>query len=178
MQRPKLTLEEVLQIVKEFPAFEEKVFVLAIRGYYKNSMGKPGVNDIGIYDDAMFLVGPGYFQAFNANTDPAIETPGKATLIPGLHRFKKGLHGFGRKTPPYKAFRPASKDETLPVTRWGQEGQHKGKYINLHCGGEYNTNSAGCQTIIKIQWPEFQEAAYKLLDLEKQQDLLYLLKEQ
>jgi lysozyme len=178
MQRPKLTREEALQIVKQFPAFDEKVFVLAIRGYYKNSMGKPGVNDIGIYDDAMFLFGPDYFGAFNANTDPAVAVPGKATLIPGLHRFKPGLHGFGRATKPYKAFRPATKDETLPVTRYGQEGEHRGQYINLHCGGEYQTNSAGCQTVIKNQWPEFQEKAYELLVLYNQHELVYLLKEQ
>ena len=31
-------------------------YVFASRAYYRDSMGKPGVNDTGIYDDAVFIL--------------------------------------------------------------------------------------------------------------------------
>lgn len=175
MKRPNITKAEADAFIKKSgKEIPEKVFVLAIRGYYKNTMGKPGVNDRGIYDDAFVLVGPGYFQTFNGNTDPSREILGVAKLIPGLHYFKKGKHGLSRKRP-YPAFRPATPDESLPVTRDGQEHISKGIAINIHKGGEVYTNSAGCQTVYPDQWLEFQETAYKLMGREGQKLLPYLL---
>ncbi len=150
------------------------VMVLAIRGYFKESMGKPGENDRGIYDDALVLIGPGYFQAFNANTDPRVQEKGKAMLLPGWHEFKQGWHGYGKPSG-HKAFRTANVQEVTPVLRDGEVGIKEGHTINLHSGGFNNTNSAGCQTVYKGQWLEFQETAYKLMDQEGQKTLPYLL---
>jgi lysozyme len=176
MKRPKLTKEEALQMIKDRGViFTEPVKILAVRGYYKDTMGERGVNDQGIYDDAIFLIAPNYFQAFNANTDPSKRTPGVAKLMAGLHYFVKGKHGISRPGGGYPAFRPATSDESLPVTREGKEGVFKGIAINLHSGGEIYTNSAGCQTIYKGQWFEFQTTAYKLMDKEGQRVLPYLL---
>jgi lysozyme len=176
MERPKLNLQDSLAIIeKSGYSIAEPVKVLAIRGYYLNSMGLPGQNDIGIYDDAMFLIGPNYFQSFNGNTDPARYRIGIATLVPGLHFFKKGKHGLSKPGGGYPAFRPDTPDESLPVTRYGQAGIFKGIAINIHQGGQYETSSEGCQTIIKDQWLSFQETAYKLMDKEGQRRLPYLL---
>ncbi len=176
MNRPNLTKQEVADIIsKSGFIINESVYVMAIRGYYKNSMGKPGENDRGIYDDAMVLIGPDYFQTFNANTDPSKHTPNVAKLVPGLHYFRKGKHGISRPGGGYAAFRPDTVDESLPVTRDGKTGIHKGIAINLHSGGEVYTNSAGCQTIYKPQWLEFQTKAYDLLTKEGQRRLPYLL---
>lgn len=176
MERPKLTKDEALQVIKDHKFHvPESVMVLAVRGYYKNSMGKPGENDRGIYDDAMFLIGPNFFRTFNANTDPSKYKPGIAKLIPGLHYFKKGKHGISRPGGGYPAFRPATPDESLPVTRDGSNTIVKAVAINLHSGGIHNTGSEGCQTVIADQWKEFQQTAYHLLDLEAQKYLPYIL---
>lgn len=175
MTRPKMTLAEVQALITQSGfTILETVKVVAIRGYYLNSMGEAGVNDIGIYDDAMFLIGLNYFQAFNGNTDPAKHRIGIATLMLGLHYFKKGLHKISGPHP-YPAFRPDTPDESLPVTRDGQTGVFRGIAINLHCGGLWTTSSEGCQTVIKDEWLEFQTTAYKLMDSENQKRLPYLL---
>ena len=153
------------------------VMVLAIRGYYLNSQGAAGENDRGIYDDAFVLIGPNYFQAFNANTDPRKHEKGIAMLLPGWHEFKQGWHGFG-KASGHKAFRTANVQEITPVLRDGQNGIQKGYTINLHSGGVINTNSAGCQTVQKDQWEEFRSNAYRLMDAEGQKTLPYLLVEE
>lgn len=153
------------------------VMVIGIRGYYLNSMGERGENDRGIYDDAIILIGPGYYQTFNGNTDPRKHENGIAQLLPGWHLFKQGWHGYGKPTG-HKAFRTANADQVLPVLRDGQKGIQKGLTINLHSGGFNNTNSAGCQTVFKGQWLEFQQAAYKMMDAENQKELPYLLLEE
>jgi lysozyme len=207
MNRPQMTLEQVQEIIKYAPDTiqqnihqlvannvisqkeyddyimkfakvpTEAIIVVAIRGYFKDSMGKPGQNDRGIYDDAMFVIAPNYFQSFNANTDPSKYQPGIAKLMPGLHYYKKGLHKISGPHP-YPAFRPDTPDEGLPVTRDGQTGIKRGIAINLHRGGEFNTSSEGCQTILYDEWDEFQTTLYKMLDNESQHILPYLLIEQ
>ncbi len=177
MNRPKLTEAQAKEIIKNAPVQPtEAVMILAIRGYYLDSMGKDGENDRGVYDDAIFLIAPNYFQAFNANTDPSKFKTGIAKLTLGLHYFKKGKHGLSKKNP-YDAFRPATPDESLPVTRDGQTGITKGIAINIHSGGINTTSSEGCQTIYKDQWKEFQTKAYELMTKEGQTKIPYLLVE-
>jgi lysozyme len=177
MKRPALTIEQAREIIKTSgKTIAAPIMLLAIRGYYKNRMGKPGENDRGIYDDAMFLIGPALFLAVNANTDPSRYKPGIAKLVPGLHYYKKGLHHIGKPNA-YPAFRPDTPDESLPVTRDGMQGIFKGIAINIHRGALYGTSSEGCQTVCPDQWLSFQLTTYKAMTDAKMKRIAYLLVE-
>jgi lysozyme len=151
------------------------VSLVGIRGYYRDSMGKAGENDRGIYDDAIFIVSPSAYVAFNANTDPSVRRKGIAVLKTGLHRYRKGLHGISRG-PGYPALRPATPGERLPVTRDGT-GDDMGIAINIHRGGHNTTSSEGCQTIPPSQWEAFIALVYAEMNRYSQRTIPYLLVE-
>jgi len=146
---------------EEFP---EK-YVFASRAYYRDTMGKPGVNDAGIYDDAIFIVTPDHFSAWNANTDPSRygwnAGAGKfmARLKAGVWSFRRlkhkmnsprGYMAFGQGSKPVTVER-IKQDGTIAQTESGAFG------INLHRGGNIGTSSEGCQTIPPVQWPDFDK---------------------
>lgn len=172
-----MTRQELEEKIKQFPT-PEAVRLVGIRGYYKDTMGVPGQNDIGIYDDAIFLIGPAIFKSFNANTDPSKHNPGIAKLVAGIHYFKRGKHGISKPGGGYPAFRPDTPDESLPVTREGKPGIHKGIAINIHKGAYSGTSSEGCQTIFPDQWFQFQTETYHAMDIEGQKRIPYILIEQ
>ena len=174
MTKPKITQSEALKYIDE--SIQDEVILIGIRGYYQDTMGKPGVNDRGIYDDAICLVAPNMFLTFNANTDPSVFRKGIATLIPGKHLYKKGLHKITGPHP-YPALRPATLDESLPVIRDGQSGIGKGIAINIHKGGYNTTSSEGCQTVHPDQWQEFIDTVYKQMDQFGQRTIPYYLTE-
>jgi lysozyme len=152
-------------------------YMVGIRGYYFRTMGLPDRNDRGIYDDAIFLVGPETFAAFNANADPSRFRKGVATLLPGVHPYRRGNHGISRPGGGYPAFRPATKGEALPVSRDGEPGVSKrpGIAINIHRGSNTSTSSDGCQTIPPPQWPAFYAMAVKEMSAAKQTVFPYIL---
>jgi hypothetical protein len=157
--RPRLAASEVEKIIRRHKV-TDPVVVVGVRGYYLRSMGDPTKNDRGIYDDAIFVwTASPVFAGFNANTDPSRFRPGIASLVEGVHRYRRGMHGISRGNP-YPAFRPATRGEALPVRRDGREGVHDGIAINIHRGGHASTSSEGCQTIPPAQWNAF----YALLD--------------
>jgi lysozyme len=151
---------------------KDSVALVGIRGYYLDSMGEKGKNDRGIYDDAIFVVSPEAYVSFNANTDPTVYRKGIASLVPGVHIYKKGRHGIS-KGPGYPALRPATKNEALPVYRDG-EGVSIGYNINIHRGGK-STSSLGCQTIPPLQWDSFISLVYDQMDRFSQKTIPYLL---
>lgn len=154
--RPRATRADVERVARVmYGKALPSVYVLGVRGYYLKTMGNPLANDRGIYDDAMFVVGPSIFASYNANTDPSVTRQGIATLIPGVHLYRQGRHGITRPGGGYPAFRPATKNETLPVTRDGRQGMSDGIAINIHRGSRNSTSSEGCQTIHPDQWEEF-----------------------
>lgn len=118
---------------------DAKVKLLGVRGYYQDTMGAVGKNDRGIYDDAIFLVTPTGYAAFNANTDPSVTRTGVAVLKPGLWLYKIGIHGLNKPKPKrYKALVQAA---PVTVTRDGQ-GDDTGWFgINIHRGSETTTSS-------------------------------------
>lgn len=146
-------------------------YVVAFRSYYRDSMGKKGLNDIGIYDDAIFIVTPRHFSSWHANTDPSRygwnAGAGKfmARLKEGVYSFRRLKHKINSPTG-YMAYgqgaRPVTverikQDCTIATTETGQFG------INLHRGGNNGTSSEGCQTIPPEQWTHFDNTLAPLV---------------
>lgn len=75
-----------------------KVYNLVVRGYRATTMGPTKGNDVGIFDDAFFLVSPTKFFSENANCDPSRLgwNPGVGKpygmLKPGVWWMYKGPH--------------------------------------------------------------------------------------
>lgn len=150
---------------------------LAMRSYFEDSMGVPDQNDRGIYDDAIFLVTPDQYLAFNANTDPSVFRKGIATLVPGVYPYRLGWHKRGKKGE-HLALRPATRNEELPVTRDGILDPEPGVAINLHRGSLTSTSSEGCQTVHPHQWEEFYKAVSKAMKRFAMPTIPYCLIEQ
>lgn len=167
MNRPKLSRQDIEGILAA-KSVKDPVALVGIRGYYLDSMGRPGVNDRGIYDDAIFLITPTKLFSFPANTDPSVFRPGIATMQPGVHRYRKGKHKAR-----YWALRLVG--ETVPVTRDGQTGTKTGVALNIHKGGFRTTGSEGCQTIYPQFWDEFIELVYDAMDGAGMKTIPYVL---
>lgn len=156
MTKPKITRDEAVKLAKAAGA-QDMVCLVGIRGYYRDTMGAPGRNDRGIYDDAIVLITQNVAASFNANVDPSLSGKnrkigkGYASLKPGVWRYKIGLHGINRGNP-YKALVQAG-----PVTVLRDGGPEETGWfgINIHKGGYSTTSSEGCQTLPLAQWPAF-----------------------
>jgi len=149
---------------KDVALFPSK-YVFAVRGYYEDSMGKKDQNDVGINDDAFFIVTPTHFSSWNGNTDPsrygwnAGADKFMARLKPGCWSFIRLKHKMSSPNG-YMAFGQGGKnvtverikqDGSVAVTESGQFG------INLHRGGNTGTSSEGCQTVPPAQWSDFDK---------------------
>lgn len=154
-----------------------EMFVVGVRGYYFRTMGDPTKNDRGIYDDALFVVGPETFASFNGNVDPSRHRKGVASLISGCYPFRPGNHGISRPGGGYPAFRPATRGEALPVMRDGEPGRsgRDGIAINIHKGGYRTTSSEGCQTLPPAQWDAFYALTRHELKRAGQTRFFYIL---
>lgn len=142
MIRPKQSKQEVTKLVEHL---DVPVALLAIRGYYKRLGRNKRANDIGIYDDGLFVWSINGYMAFNANTDPSIRRPGIATLKPGVWQYRLGVHNISKaKRVQYPALVQAA-----PVTVIRQDkGEDTGWFgINIHRGGRSTTSSLGCITL-------------------------------
>lgn len=178
--RPGITearLREIVGPILKGKGLQEipPLLLVGIRGYYLDSMGAKGKNDRAIYDDAICVLTEHGLLTFNANTDPSPWRDGVASLATGLHWYKQGNHGISKPGGGYPAFRPATDDESLPVTRDGQTGLSKGVAINIHRGTYNSTSSLGCQTLYPDQWPTFQKYVYAEMKRLKQGRVPYLL---
>jgi len=154
----------------DFPS----TYVCAVRAYYRDSMGIPGENDVGIYDDAVFILTPDHFSAWNANTDPS-----RYGWNPGADKFmarlKTGVYYFRRlkhKINSPKGYMAFGQGQTpVTVERIRQNGsiamQERGEFgINLHRGGVNGTSSEGCQTIPADQWLSFDQTLADIIGKE------------
>jgi hypothetical protein len=157
--RPRLTRPELEERIRAAfnvqPADLPPFYICGIRGYYRDTMGKPGANDRGIYDDALFIVSPNVFAGFNGNTDPSTHRQRIANLEPGIWpSYQFDTH---RGSAPH----PAICQRKGPVTvRRDGVGLDTGMFgINIHMGSNSGTSSLGCQTIPPAQWVAFYQLA-------------------
>jgi lysozyme len=177
--RPRITAQDVEEIARKH-GVKDAVAIVGIRGYYLRTLGDPKKNDRGIWDDCIAVISPTAFAAYNGNTDPSFWRKGIASLVEGVHHYRKGKHGISRGNP-YPALRPANPSESLPVTRDGRLGRSQGVAINIHRGGSINSTSAsvtsslGCQTIPREQWPSFVNLVYGEMDRYGQKVIPYVL---
>lgn len=169
---PQLKRSDALLRVKnagvDFAA--ERLVILGIRGYYRQTLGDPNKNDRGIYDDAIFIISEKGYEAFQANTDPSIYKRGTAVLIPGVYEIEKHMH---------KGQYPAWQIIKDAVLRDGQTVPDVGRHgINIHHGG-IGTWSLGCQTLPNepLGWSKFQRMSYDLADILKKKTVKYILTE-
>ncbi|HEH6453802.1 TPA: hypothetical protein ACWV9N_004507 [Pseudomonas aeruginosa] len=163
LERPRLSSSELRALIEPYSIDRDKypLVVVGIRGYYKNQMGAPGVNDRGIY--AIFIDTAQATVVYNGNTDPSSHrlgsgtgvNKGMATLNSGAwftHRFDlhrgKYLALCQRATPV-----TVTRDGNPPYTDAGLFG------INIHRGSYNSTSSEGCQTIHPAQWDSFIQLA-------------------
>lgn len=165
------------------------VMLLGVRGYYRNTFGRLGLNDFGVFDDAGFVITPHDVWPFNWNCDPVktgwnpgAGTSGKfyAQLMPGVWPFRQGPHkgvpGALRQLTNDEAqeanlaqFFTDDRDDGYFVVRRvekDQVGKLETHYqaINIHWGGEHGVSSWGCQTVPRSQWDEFQDVIYNAMN--------------
>lgn len=149
--RPKMDVVDATRLVRAHGVTGPAI--LAVRGYYEDTMGVPGQNDRGIFDDMIAVVTPRTYRTFNGNTDPSAPDTGTrlATLQPGVWDFKFGMHHPGTPNE-YPCLVQAG---TVVVLRDNGVKESGEFYIHIHHGGLNTTTSEGCQTIYLPQWPEF-----------------------
>lgn len=158
---PKINRAELSALIaKAHPDWDPPAFlVVGIRGYYKDSMGKPGENDRAVYDDAIILLTHDELHAFNGNCDPSRYKPGIAKLKAGIWRvYKFDTHHGSKGSYPAICQRYGG----VTVIR-DDKGEDTGSFgINIHQGGYNTTSSLGCQTVPPTQWIRFKATADRL----------------
>jgi hypothetical protein len=168
---PLIARAGVLAYLDASAPLPEYPFLVGRRGYFGDAMGALHANDIGLYDDAIFLVEREGMVAFNANCDPGRHTPGIATLKVGRWKYRPGIHNLSKDPkvhPHYEALVQASH---VTVLREGGHEESGFFGINIHCGGVGSVSSLGCQTIPPAQWgdkflhrlPDFMACIHRAL---------------
>lgn len=182
LNRPQITDERLKDIIAASPFSYPGGYVslVGLRGYFANSVGIKGANDVNVYDDAMLVLeNQQIVGRYNANTDPS-KQEGRAHLLPGIYTFYRGRHK--NRIDAFRAYPEG--------VVWKCERMQNGvmipstcSYINIHDGGITNTWSEGCQTlpgakaasVWENQFAEMRDLVYKLMRQHSQLVVGYLL---
>lgn len=174
--KPNVTYQTIERLVKRkgYDQYIPKnsVYLAIIRGYYLDTMGVKGKNDLNIFDDMAAWMWPAGISCFNFNTDPTRfgwnKNAGKymAQLCPGIWWFVMRKHkgqydAFGQGTYPVAVYR-RKEDGKIASVEEGLFG------INAHKAGVNSTSSEGCLTVPISQWDSFKTQGYSLLKQNKQ----------
>ena len=179
--RPKLSHDDARKRLAALGVDTSRPALLGVRGYYRDTMGIPLVNDTGVYDDAIFLVSPTAFSSYNANTDPSRDHPQVATLKTGVWIYRVGIHGLSRAKD--KQYRALVQGAPVTVNRaatnpGGLRKDDTGWFgINIHRGSINSTSSEGCQTIYPLQWEAFIAAVADAMERAQTSTIPYVLVE-
>ncbi|MEL6503468.1 MAG: glucosaminidase domain-containing protein [Pseudomonadota bacterium] len=149
-------------------AYEGQTVMLAVRGYFRDSKGKPGVNDRGIFDDAVFVVSPRGVWAFNFNVDPSRYRDGIASYKADQSiSFKQGIHGYSK--PAHLRYPALEQVSVAHITRDEQADEVGDFHMNIHKGSASgSTSSLGCCTVPVEQWDEFFGVVCREMDADGQ----------
>lgn len=150
-------------------------FAWSCRGYFRDSLGKPGVQERGINDDAIGFISDQVDYRVQGNVDPSAHRYGIASLrAQQVVWYRPGWHGYA-SIHGHPAFR---QDSPVTVKRDGTENFPKGAthskfgvclgngfwtdlgfsekfWTNLHRQSGSGTSSLGCQTIPAVAWKAF-----------------------
>lgn len=168
--RPQASLDKLLAAIPKGTLEKIKnapVIGVGVRGYFLNTIGKKGENDLNAFDDALFWVSKNVFASFNANVDPTRygwnAGAGKymARLKPGLYQFARWKHkgsywAFGQAGNPVTVERLDAAGK-VRQTETGSFG------INIHKAGVTSTSSEGCLTLPLAQWEAYKSVGYSLV---------------
>jgi len=183
---PRLSKERVEAILKANGVDTTKACLLGIRGYYLDTYGKKGINDRGVYDDALIWFSPTTYRTFRANCDASKIRPGQgfAEGSKGMAMLKKGVWrdyypGMHNGSVPHLAFRQGSPVTVIRDGINGEDYPQTGMFgINIHRGGANGTSSAGCQTVQPTDWDTFKKLGDSELAKYSQKNFVYCLVEQ
>jgi hypothetical protein len=163
MDKPKISRAEFIALIGEHynELSSYGLFIAFIRGYRKNTMGKPGVNDRGIYDDAVAIFTNDAYYTFNANVDPQSYRKGEgfgdkkgiASIVAGvvfkcwkLDYHKNKYLALCQRLGPVTVMR----DGNPPYL---QTSAYLG--INNHRGRISVVDSLGCCTVPENEYPDY-----------------------
>jgi GH24 family phage-related lysozyme (muramidase) len=178
--KPQITRAEVEKYLASngIDMKKEKMALLGIRGYYLDSMGKKGANDLGLFDDCLVWIDQESMATFNGNVDPSRYRKNVASLKVGVWRYKKGNHG-SKAYGSYPAYRQADDVTVLRYVDGKAWKADTGKFgINIHHGSKGSgngTSSLGCQTIPFSQWDAFKSYGDMLIARNGLSDFPYCL---
>ncbi len=184
--KPKISREEVKKYIADagIDLSQYKAgIIVAIRGYYMDTKGDKGENDVGIYDDVLIWYGHDRFDPILGNTDPSKVgwNPGVgkpyAMLVPGIHYFIRGSHknqakalrqphqeaAHGFRIPNsghFEVYRARSEDQLKQHLAPKESGYFA---INIHAGGEREdrTSSWGCLTYKPSDGEDWMDMIWK-----------------
>lgn len=153
IDQPKAKREWVEGLIRD-AGYTDKLALVGRRGYFHDIGKSKTENDLGIYDDAIFLVTPTVFLAFNANTDPSKGVTGRAVLRVGRWLYCRGTHNITKEVS--RRYPALVQAQAVSILRVGARNPEYGFFgINIHKGGLHGTSSEGCQTIYPTQWDDF-----------------------